>query len=85
VMVGAANPIEAVILMIIFIPVTESLRALIGLGGKMNDGFSKAAAMMGVSALVCMFGAAKGALLGTSVTDAIKRGYLNAKNKGKGN
>ncbi|QJX65017.1 hypothetical protein HLK66_25340 (plasmid) [Niallia circulans] len=85
VMVGAANPIEAVILMIIFIPVTESLRALIGLGGKMNDGFSKAAAMMGGSALVGMYGAAKGALEGTSVTDAIKRGYLNAKNKGKGN
>jgi len=84
VMVGAANPIEAVILMMIFIPVTESLRALIGLGGKMNDGFSKAAAMMGGSALVGMYGAAKGALEGTSVTDAIKRGYLNAKNKGKG-
>ncbi|MGN8845234.1 hypothetical protein ACTNDN_20740 [Niallia sp. HCP3S3_B10] len=85
VMVGGANPIEAVILMIIFIPVTESIRALIGLGGKMNDGFSKAAAMMGGSALVGMYGAAKGALEGTSVSDAIKRGYLNAKKMGRGN
>lgn len=84
VMVGGANPIEAVILMIIFIPVTESIRALIGLGGKMNDGFSKTAAMMGGSALVGMYGAAKGALQGTSVSDAIKRGYLNAKNRGSG-
>lgn len=68
-----ANGIEGVILMMVFIPVTESVRALLGLGGQMNDKLTKTAAMMGGSALMGMYGAAKGAMDGVSVGDALKK------------
>ncbi|MEM5014024.1 type IV secretion system protein [Niallia taxi] len=72
-MTTTTNGVEGVILMMVFIPVTESVRALLGLGGQMNDRLSKTAAMMGGSALMGMYGAAKGAMDGVSVGDALKK------------
>lgn len=54
--------IETVILYLIFIPVGESIRALLGMGGGMATGMSKAGAMLGMSALAGVYGSVKGAL-----------------------
>lgn len=76
--------LEAIILYIIFIPVAESIRSLLGLGGQMTNGLSKAGAMMGLSALAGMYGSVKGALGDKSVMGAIKGAYNGAKDKIKG-
>ncbi|MEI2356263.1 hypothetical protein [Mesobacillus zeae] len=62
----------SVLLYIIFIPVAESVRALLGLGGQMNDRMSKAAAMFGGAALMGVAGSVKGALNGQTVAQALK-------------
>lgn len=67
--------IETVILYLIFIPVSESIRRLIGLGGDMQGGFARAGAMLGMSALAGMYGSIKGALEGKSVTGALRGAY----------
>ncbi|USK41597.1 conjugal transfer protein TraG N-terminal domain-containing protein (plasmid) [Cytobacillus firmus] len=71
--IAGANPgIGSILLYIIFIPVTESIRSLLGLGGQMNDRLSKTAAMMGGSALMGVAGAVKGALSGQSVAQSLR-------------
>lgn len=76
--------IETVILYAIFIPISESLRGLLGMGGGMQGGLNKAGAMMGMAALSGMYGAAKGALGDQSVMGAMKGAYDGVKGKGKG-
>ncbi|MEH6988426.1 hypothetical protein [Cytobacillus firmus] len=71
--IAGANPgIGSILLYIIFIPITESIRSLLGLGGQMNDRLSKTAAMMGGSALMGVAGAVKGALSGQSVAQSLR-------------
>ncbi|PMC34228.1 hypothetical protein CJ195_24220 [Bacillus sp. UMB0899] len=78
--------IESVILYIIFIPVSEGLRSLIGLGGDMNGRFAKAGAMFGMAGLAGVYGAAKGALKDQSISGALKNAYEGTKGKlGRGN
>lgn len=76
--------IETVILYVIFIPISESLRRLLNMGGDMQGGFSKAGAMMGMASLAGMYGAAKGALNGKSVMGALNEAYKGANNMKKG-
>lgn len=71
--------IETVILYAIFIPISESLRGLIGMGGGMQGTLSKAGAMMGMGALAGVYGAAKGAMGGQNVMDAVKGAAKGAK------
>ncbi|MFT9496928.1 MULTISPECIES: hypothetical protein [Bacillota] len=71
-MSATTSGIEGVILYIIFIPVAESIRALLGLGGQMNDRLTKSAAMFGGAALAGMYGSVRGALGGKSVTEALR-------------
>lgn len=54
--------IDTVILYLIFIPTGEAIRSLLGMGGGMSSGLSKAGAMFGMSALAGMYGSVKGAL-----------------------
>lgn len=76
--------IETVILYAIFIPISESLRGLLGMGGGMQGGLNKAGAMMGMAGLAGIYGAAKGALNGQSVMSAVKGAYGGVKDKIKG-
>ncbi|MGG1594749.1 hypothetical protein [Terribacillus saccharophilus] len=78
---AANNGLETIILYVIFIPVSESLRSLLGLGGGMNSAMSKAGAMFGMSGLAGIYGATKGALEGKSVTGALKGAYQGTKDK----
>lgn len=64
--------VESLILYIIFIPVSEGIRSLLGLGGQMSNGWSKAAAMMGGSALLGVGGAIKGAMNGQSIGQVLR-------------
>jgi hypothetical protein len=66
------NGVEAIILYVIFIPVSESLRSLIGLGGQMNDRFTKSAAMFGGAALAGLYGSVRGAMNGKSVAESLR-------------
>lgn len=79
--------IESVILYIIFIPVSEGLRSLLGLGGDMNGRFAKAGAMFGMAGLAGVYGAAKGAIKDQSISGALQNAYQGVKNKvtGQGN
>lgn len=84
---GADNAgIGSIIMYMIFIPVSESIRALLGLGGQMNDRLSKTAAMFGGAALAGVMGSVKGALSGQSVTQALRgaAGQAVGKATGKG-
>ncbi|MEK5209760.1 type IV secretion system protein [Psychrobacillus sp. FSL H8-0510] len=74
--------IETVIVYAIFIPVSEGLRNLIGMGGGMQGNLSKAGAMMGIGALSGMYGVAKGITGGQGVVGALKNGYNGIKGKG---
>lgn len=75
----------SVLLYMIFIPVSESIRSLLGLGGQMNDKLSKSAAMFGGAALAGVAGSIKGAMNGQSVTAALRgaAGQVSDKMKGK--
>lgn len=68
----ATDPIATIIVYVVFIPISESIRGLLGMGGNMNNGLSKAGAMFGMSALAGVAGAAKGAFEGKSVMGALK-------------
>lgn len=70
--VSTSGFVESVILYVIFIPVSEGIRALFGLGGDMTNRFTRAAALMGGSALAGMYGSVKGAFGGKSVLQALK-------------
>lgn len=73
-MSASTSGIEGIILYIIFIPVAESLRALLGLGGQMNDRLSKSAAMFGGASIAGMYGAIKGAFGKDKKKDSDKGG-----------
>lgn len=79
--VTSTGLIESVILYLIFIPISEALRKLLGMGGDMQGGFAKAGAMMGLSGLAGMYGAAKGALGDKSVSAALKGAYEGYKSQ----
>ncbi|WP_269919613.1 hypothetical protein [Caldifermentibacillus hisashii] len=82
---ASTTGVESVILYVIFIPVSEAIRALFGLGGDMHERLNRAAAMMGGGALTGIYGAFKGALGEKSVMETIKgayRGFKNNKNVG---
>lgn len=76
--------VAAVILYIVFIPISESIRNLFGLGGGMQGGLAKAGAMFGMAGLAGMYGSVKGALDGKSVGSALQGMYRGAKDKVKG-
>ncbi|GEL05525.1 hypothetical protein [Rummeliibacillus stabekisii] len=76
--------IASVIVYIIFIPLTEQLRRLVGMGGDTTNALSKAGSMMGLAALGGMAGAVKSAMDGKSVMGALKGAYRGTKD-GKGN
>ncbi|MGE7219170.1 glycine zipper family protein [Priestia koreensis] len=73
--------VASVILYLIFIPVSESLRALLGMGGGMQGNLSKAGAMAGMSSIMAMAGAVKAAKNGTSYLSSM-RGKGGAKGEG---
>jgi hypothetical protein len=70
---GEKNALGSVLLYIIFIPVSESIRSLLGLGGQMNDRMTKTAAMFGGAALSGVLGSVKGALNGQSIATTLRR------------
>ncbi|MEK5071675.1 hypothetical protein [Sporosarcina sp. FSL K6-1508] len=76
--------VETVIVYVIFIPISESIRRLFNMGGDMQGGFAKAGAMMGMAGLAGMYGAAKGAFDGKGVTGSLKNAYEGVKNNTKG-
>ncbi len=63
--------IETIIVYVIFIPISESIRGLLGMGGGMHSNLSKAGAMFGMSALAGMAGAVKGAMDDKSVSSTL--------------
>lgn len=70
--VSSTGLIETIIVYVIFIPIAESIRGLLGMGGGMNSNLSKAGSMFGMSALAGMAGAVKGAMDGKSVTSTLQ-------------
>jgi len=76
--------VASVILYIIFIPVSESIRGLLGMGGGMQGGLSRVGAMFGMGALAGMAGAVKGAMKDKSVTGAIREMAHGVKSSGVG-
>ncbi|KOO48177.1 glycine zipper family protein [Priestia koreensis] len=70
--------VASVILYLIFIPVSESLRGLLGMGGGMQSNLGKAGAMAGMSSIMAMAGAVKAARSGSSMMDTM-RGKINPK------
>ncbi|QCJ45497.1 hypothetical protein FAY30_26525 (plasmid) [Bacillus sp. S3] len=81
---GADFGLGSVLLYIIFIPLSESIRGLLGLGGQMNDRLSKTAAMFGGSALMGVIGSVKGALNGQTVAQSLRGAAGQAIEKGIG-
>lgn len=78
---GSAMNLGSILMFIIFIPLTESIRSLIGLGGQMNDRLSKTAAFFGGSAIMGAYASVKGALNGQSVSQSLKSGAKAVGNK----
>lgn len=76
--------IETVIVYLIFIPISESIRRLLLMGGEMQGGLAKAGAMLGLGALSGMYGAVKGAIGDKSVTSALKGAYQGLKDQKAG-
>ena len=68
--------VGTLITFVVFIPVSAAVRNLFGLGGQMNDGISKAGAAFGVSSLMALGGAVKGAMGGKSLGE-VASGALN--------
>lgn len=73
--------IETVIVYLIFIPISESIRRMLLMGGDMQGNFSKAGAMLGMGALAGMYGAVKGAVGDKSVMSALRGAYNGTKDK----
>lgn len=76
--------ISSVIVYIIFIPIAESIRKLLSMGGDMQGGLNKAGAMLGMAGLAGMYGSVKGAVQDRSVMSAMKGAYSGAKNATSG-
>lgn len=68
--------IPSLILYIVFIPVSESIRGLLNFGGNMQSGVSRATSMAGMAALSNVYNSAKSALGGqgnlTNLTDRLR-------------
>ncbi len=75
--------VETVIVYLIFIPISESVRKLLLMGGDMQGGLAKAGSMLGLGALAGMYGAVKGAIGDKSVMGALRESY-NGIRKGTG-
>ncbi|EAR66138.1 hypothetical protein B14911_10402 [Bacillus sp. NRRL B-14911] len=75
--------VETVIVYLIFIPISESVRKLLLMGGDMQGGLARAGSMLGLGALAGMYGAVKGAIGDKSVMGALKESY-NGIRKGTG-
>ncbi|WP_107937477.1 type IV secretion system protein (plasmid) [Ureibacillus chungkukjangi] len=69
---SSSGLLSTIIVYVVFIPISESIRGLLGMGGNMQGGLSKAGAMFGMSAISGMVGAAKGAMQDKSVMGALK-------------
>jgi hypothetical protein len=76
--------VGSVILYVIFIPVSESMRRLFMLGGEMQGNFAKTGAMFGMSALSGVAGSIRGAMDGKSAGELLGDGYKGIKG-GKSN
>ncbi len=78
------NIISTVILYVVFIPVAETLKNLIGLSTQAQGTLNKAGAAFGLSALAGVAGAVKGAVKDQSMMGALKSAYQGTKSsKGK--
>lgn len=66
------TPIGTLIVYVLFIPISEQIRGLLGMGGGMQGALSKTGSMFGLSALGAMAGAVKGAIGDKSVMGALK-------------
>lgn len=81
---GTEHSLGSILLFMIFIPVSETIRSLLGLGGQMNDKLSKSAAMFGGAALMGVAASVKGALNGQTVAQALRSGAGQVVGRGKG-
>lgn len=73
-----------VMIYVLFIPITESLRRLLSVGGDMQGNLSKAGAMMGMAGLAGLAGSVKGAMDGKSVMGSLQDAYKGANGAAKG-
>ena len=64
--------IATIIGYMIFIPISEQVKSMLGLSTNMQSGLNKAGAMMGMSAITGVAGSLKGAMSGDSVMGALK-------------
>ncbi|MFJ7890514.1 hypothetical protein ACIQYL_20855 [Lysinibacillus xylanilyticus] len=64
--------VGTIIVYVLFIPISEQVKNLLGLGGGMTGALSKTGAMFGLSALAGVAGSIKGAMGDQSVTGALK-------------
>lgn len=76
--------IASVILYMIFIPISESIRRLLTMGGDMQGGLNKAGSMLGMAALAGMYGSVKGAVKDQSVMGALREATHGARDSMKG-
>lgn len=76
--------IATVMVYVLFIPITESLRRLLSVGGEMQGGLSKAGAMMGMAGIAGMVGSVRGALDGKSVMGSLQEAYKGTSGSLKG-
>ncbi|MDC3424269.1 hypothetical protein NC797_07075 [Aquibacillus sp. 3ASR75-11] len=80
-MATSTSGLESIILYVIFIPTSEALRSLFGLGGQTHNALSKSGAMFGMSALAGMYGSIKGAKGDKSVAGALRGAYTGTKDR----
>lgn len=79
--------VGTVLLYMLFIPISESIRRLLNVGGDMQGGLNKTAAMFGMASLAGMYGSIKGAVgENKSVMGSLNEAYRGASGaiKGKG-
>ncbi len=76
--------IGTVMVYVLFIPITESIRRLLSVGGDVQGGLAKTGAMFGMAGLAGMAGSIKGALQDKSVMGAIQEAYKGGSGAMKG-
>ena len=76
--------IGTVMVYVLFIPITESIRRLLSVGGDMQGGLAKTGAMFGMAGLAGMAGSIKGAMNDKSVMGAIQEAYKGGSGAMKG-
>ena len=84
-MSDGASTLATLMIHIVFIPLAESLRSLIGLGGGMTGHLARIGSMWGLTGLAALGGAVKSAFEGKSVTSALRGGWEQLKNRKSGN